>query len=367
MIEKALSRRISERGFPSVFQAWNPADEPKNSSPEALLARHDLIFHGPEFFGLRWSKAPVGLADSFTPESVGAARKRRAALLERNPNTVLIAEIRYRDAHASYLPDDHPWWKRDKATGKRLPGWEEGGYWLLDFAHPDFRRQVAAQARAAVSSGVLDGVMLDWWDDDDDRLALIKAVREAIGPETLVLANANDRQTPRTAPSINGYFMECYRTKTAEDWRRIATTLQWAEKNLRKPHTNCVESWWHQSRDDRPLMRLVTTLTLCLSEGYCLFSDPNDLPKPDHLHRWYDFWNKSLGKPLERGTPLGMADKAHPLGWYRDFERGRVVCVLPDAKPFEIQLDVPHRSCATGKLSKTHTIPPGDGDLLIRG
>nr|WP_309688408.1 hypothetical protein [Armatimonas sp.] len=366
MSEKPLARRIADRGFPSVFQAWSPADEPKGVPAEVMLARHDLIFHGPDFFGLRWNKQPTGLADGFTPESIEAAKKRRAELLTRNPNTVLIAEIRYRDAHTSYLPEDHAWWKRDK-TGKRLPGWEEGGYFLLDFANPAFRAQVAAQAKAAVASGALDGVMLDWWIDDDERLALAKSVREAIGPSALILANANDRQTPRTAPFINGFFMECYRSKTPGDWRRIAQTLEWAEKNLRQPRINCVESWYQKSRDDRPLMRLVSTLTLCLSDGYCLFSDPNDLPTPDHRHRWYDFWNKSLGKPLERGTPLGMAEKAHPLGWYRDFDKGRVVCVLPDAKPFEIQLDVPHKSAATGKISKTHTVPPGDGDLLLRG
>ena len=366
MTEKPLARRIAERGFPSVFQAWSPADEPKGIPAEAMLARHDLIFEGPEFFGLRWSRQPMGLADGFTPESIEAAKKRRAELLTRNPNTVLIAEIRYRDAHTSYLPENHAWWKRDK-TGKRAPGWEEGGYWLLDFASPAFRGQVAVQAKAAVVSGVLDGVMLDWWIDDEERVALAKAVREAIGPNALILANANDRQTPRTAPLINGFFMECYRSKTPGDWRRIAQTLEWAQKNLRQPRINCVESWYHKSRDDRQLMRLVSTLTLCLSDGYCLFSDPNDLPTPDHRHRWYDFWNKSLGKPLERGTPLGMAEKEHPLGWYRDFDKGRVVCVLPDAKSFEIQLDVPHKSAATGKISKTHTISPGDGDLLLRG
>ena len=365
MSEKPLARRIAERGFPSVFQAWNPADEPKNVSVEAMLARHDLIFHGPEFFGLRWIKQPTGLAEGFTPESIEIAMRRRAELLKNNSNTVLIAEIRYRDAHTGYLPEDHAWWKRGK-DGKRLPGWEEGGYWLMDFGNPAFRAQVATQAKSAVSSGALDGVMLDWWQDDDERLALVKAIREAIGPSALILANANDRQTPRTAAFVNGYFMECYRTKTSDDWRRIAQTLSWAERSLRQPRINCVESWYHKSRDERNLMRLVSTLTLCLSDGYCLFSDPNELPTPDHRHRWYEFWNKSLGKPLERGTPLGMAEKSHPLGWYRDFDRGRVVCVLPDAKAFEIQLDAPHKSAATGKVSKVHTIPPGDGDLLLR-
>jgi len=36
--------------------------------------------------------------------------------------------------------------------------------------------------------------------------------------KALIIANANDRTTPQTAPYINGYFMECYRSRTAKDW-----------------------------------------------------------------------------------------------------------------------------------------------------
>ena len=38
------------------------------------------------------------------------------------------------------------------------------------------------QARVAVASGVVDGVMLDWWSDEGDRPLLAKAVRDGIGP-----------------------------------------------------------------------------------------------------------------------------------------------------------------------------------------
>jgi len=81
--------------------------------------------------------------------------------------------------------------------------------------------------------------MLDWWKDDADRLALVRLIRQRLGDAPLILVNANDRTTPQTAPFINGYFMECYRTVTAEDWRRVSETLVWAEANLRRPHINC--------------------------------------------------------------------------------------------------------------------------------
>ena len=53
-------------------------------------------------------------------------------------------------------------------------------------------------------------------------------------------------------------------------------------------------------------MRATTTLALTHGDGYCLFSDPNPLPTPDHMHNWYPFWNKSLGRPLRSGPRLLM-------------------------------------------------------------
>ena len=65
------------------------------------------------------------------------------------------------------------------------------------------------------------------------RLVLIIEVRASVGDEAIIIVNANDRKTPQTAPYVNGYCMECYRSKTAEDWQRIADTLSWAEQHLR--------------------------------------------------------------------------------------------------------------------------------------
>jgi hypothetical protein len=93
-----------------------------------------------------------------------------------------------------------------------------------------------------MKSGAVDGVMLDWWSDDASRLELIREVREAVGERAIIIANANDRQTPQTAPFINGYFMECYRSQTAQEWKTIADTLVWAEAHLREPRVNCLET-----------------------------------------------------------------------------------------------------------------------------
>lgn len=356
--EKPLAERIGGRSFPSVFQAWNPADNLKEDKL-VTATRHDLIFGGVSFFGLRWEGTHEGLATAFTPESVRAARQRRRELLARNPNLVLLAEIRYRDAHRSYLPEGHPWWRRD-GSGKIVAGWEEGGYLLLDFASPAFREQVAAQAQAAVASGAVDGVMLDWWQDDAERLALIQTIRARIGGDALILANANDRRIPQTAPHINGLFMECFRSKTDEEWARIGDTLAWAEANLRAPRINGLETWYHGSRADEHLMRCATTLALTLSDGYCLFSDPNPLPTPDHLHNWYAFWERGLGRPLSPGW-------ARPDGALaREFSGGTAVCTFTNAAPVTVAFPEPRTSRATGRRALVHTVGPRDGDLFIK-
>jgi hypothetical protein len=357
--ERSIADRIGSRDFPSVFQAWSPADNVRNQGRLAVAARHDLAWHGVGWYGLQWDTRPWGLAEKFRPQSIKEALKRRGALLQLNPNMILIAEIRYRDAHPDFLPTDHRWWARD-GEGNLVKGWDEGGFLCMDFADPEFRRHVARRAAAAVQSGVVDGIMLDWWVDDEHRLELVKEVRKAIGDQYLIIANTNDRTAPATAPYINGYFMECYRSSTPEHWRRIAATLRWAEANLRPPRVNCVETWYHRSRADLNLMRAVTTLTLTHSNGYCLFSDPNPLPGVDHRHNWYPLWDKSLGKPVS-------AVAARPDGAFmREFENGTVIYNPMGNRTATATFPEARISVATGRVSKTHHVDSPDGDILLK-
>jgi len=355
----SIRRRIRGRAFPSVFQAWSGADHPGAEPALKTMARHDLVFRGPGAFGLRWDRPPAGLATGITPDSVPRGLAVRRQLLELNPNIVLIAEIRYRDAPRGFLPADHPWWRRK--DGKPVPGWGEGGFLQLDFSNPDYRRHVARRAGAVVGTGVVDGVMLDWWSDDDERLALVREVRRAVGDDALILANANDRETPRTAPYLNGYFMECYRSKTAADWHRIAETLSWAEAHLREPRVNCVETWYHASRKDLHLMRATTTLVLTRSDGYCLFSDPNQLPTADHRHNWYAFWEKGLGRPV------GPGRKRDDGAFMREFDNGFAVYNPMGNREITLRFPEDLTSRATGQTGRTHRLAAPDGDIYLRG
>ena len=105
--EQSIQKRIGNRSFPSIFQAWNAA-EISGEEKWTSVARHDIVFHAPDFFELHWDQRFPGLATSFTPDSIAAAKSIRQRLFEQNPNIVLLAELRYRDAHRSYLPDGHP-------------------------------------------------------------------------------------------------------------------------------------------------------------------------------------------------------------------------------------------------------------------
>ena len=356
--EAPVAERIARREFPSVFQAWNGAAPVAGADAAQMEARHDLIFLHPTAAGLRTEAAFEGTAFTFTPAGIAAAKARRAALLARNANAVLLAEVRYRDAPKGFIPEESPWWKRD-AKNDYIMGWAEGGYRLLDVGHAEWQAQVARRARAVMETGVFDGIMLDWWTDDADRLSLITQIRTAIGTAALVLVNSNDHPIPRTAAQVNGLYMECYRTQKPEDWQRITGTLRWAETNLRTPRINCLESWYHQSRRDLPLMRAVTTLSLVHSDGYCLFADPNDLPTPDHLHDWYDFWDKGAGRPAAAG--FQRPDGA----WERAYSRGTVVHNPAGGAPVTVRFDTPRRSRATGRTATAHTIPAHNGDIFL--
>jgi hypothetical protein len=106
-------------------------------------------------------------------------------------------------------------------------------------------------------------------------------------------------------------------------------------------------------------MRATTTLALTHSDGYCLFSDPNPLPSPDHRHDWYPFWGKNLGKPV--GECITRDDGMV----VREFENGTVVYNPMGNKPVEVIFDENRKSAATGALSTRYKLGCPDGDIYL--
>ncbi len=361
--ESGLAHKINARDFPSVFQAWNGAENLPSEDSETTIARHDLYFSTPVGLKLRWDNQYAGLAESFTEISMEQARQFKNRLQRKNPNLITIAALLYRDAHQGYLPEDSPWWMRD-SNGVYVPGWKEGNNIRIDFANEDFQQLLADKARAAMQTGAVDGIMLDWWDESEfteARISLLKKVREAIGEDGLILLNANSNKVPRSAPYANGLFMECWDSPDADaqTWEGYRETLEWAEQHLCTPRINCLETWYKDSRDDHNRMRATTTLVLTRSNGYCLFSDPNDLPKLDHLHDWYSFWDAPLGKPKGEGVKLENG------AWQRDFTNGVAVYNPKGNRVVEIKFDRLMHSKATGLDGQRHVVKEFDGDIFL--
>jgi len=429
---KAVEKRVADRDFPSVFQAWNPVENRPGTSDLERMALHDLVFTGTWGMRVNWKVTPEqpyrGLSTVLVNRKGGTsfeqARQRRAELAKLNPNLLLLCELRYREGHyvpagkkvklwqREMYPRDSDLWLRDK-DGRLCPGWGEDAdgdgkverheihQMLVDFRDPKLHELLARKALALKKSGLFDGIMLDWWNEhhattgrwpnwngtvltrDQERaarIAILRTIRQRVGDGFLILVNSNDRTVPLSVPYVNGLFMECYKPKydrgyDARRVTRIAATLAWAEKHLKKPRINCLEGWRvvtnyaggrdvrikeRDSTENRRWMRLFTTLGLTHSDGYVLFGDDNAQPVGDHLHNWYTFWDADLGRPLSPGKQQDDGS------FRREFTNGTAVYNPPGNAQVTVVFDKPRKSAATTAAARRHTVAPGDGDLFLK-
>jgi len=426
----------TQRGYPSIFQAWNGIENSPDVDELHRLARHDLAFAHPyTLLRVIWNISEAqpysGLATALNPSQLRTARQRKQELLSLNPNLLLLVEIRYRDARyvsrqneadvenwweVGYFPPDSPYWLRDN-NGRPIIGWGEDtngdgkidkddkilGY-LIDFTNPDMQNLMVKQAVALNTSGIFDGIMLDWWNEDyatspvavDDwsktvltpaaeleaRLTTLRKIREQVADDFLILVNANMRQIPKSAPYVNGLFMECYKEEYSRGYSlnqilQIERTLLWAERHLREPKINCLEGWRvvtdyggdlatrvaeRNSDENRRWMRMITTLSLTHSDGYVLFGDDNAIPAPDHLHNWYDFWDADLGQPTQekavqyRDVP-GLFIREYEHGWVVYNRSGAARTVTFDASVIGVN---------GGASNSRHAISDFDGAIFLK-
>ena len=367
-----IKRRVENKRFPAIFQAWNPLDMPEKFPVDTLeqrlqnAAKHSLLweepvsqisFNTPLVLGLEWDNPNAGMATQFTQATLEQGRKNRARLLELNPNMVFLMEIRWRDAPGSYFPEDSEFWLRSK-DGQRVAGWKGGPepYYMLNFKHEGFQKRVAEQSVAAVASGVYDGVMLDW----SGYLPIIKQVREALGDDGLIIVNIHDEidNGEKYKDYINGSFMECGpEVKQLCSWEGMQKALAFFETEFLEPRINALELWG--DRDNFQAMRAITTMGLTQSNAYILYADPNPLPTPDHLHDWYDFWDVDLGKPL------GPGKKINNGAYERKFEKGFVIFNPPGNPAIEMQFNLPIVDAFDGH-TKTHiSLQEKDGGIYL--
>lgn len=314
-----------------------------------------------------------------------------------------------------HFPPDSPYWLLD-SDGKKVIGWgedtnlngkiddnDEIKNYLIDFTNPEVQDLIAEQAFSLKESGLFDGVFFDWmsegpttddatkpgWDpilskeeELEARIAIIRKVRERCGDDFLIMGNTNFAQNETLAHLLNAVFMECYKYGYDKDYpfeqlKQIEDAVIFNQNNLAQPALVCLEGWricedYNADRAtriterDNPenlrLMRLFTTMSLTLTDGYVLFGDDNAIPHWDHSHNWYEFWDAPIGEAVTRY----QTNYNEIEGLYiREFENGWAVYNLSG---YNQTIEFNERVYSiTGEIQrKSFTVNNMDGEIFLK-
>ena len=385
-----IQDRIENRNFPSIVQAWgNTILNLPALSREDLTAYHDLFWHNIPF-GLQFFPAPpwtqlTGYLDT--------AIARRDELLARNPNMLFLVEIRQRSGHVpGQYPEDWFGWLRDENGNLAKVRVGEGTY-LIDFRLPEVQDIIVEQAIAASKCGLYDGIMFDWWTENggtllnysvdppteysteaeerEARIAILQRIREAVPDDFLILCNNNHRKLPLSAPYINGSFMETFYFRasyTLDEIIEIETNLIWSEANFREPQINCLRGQGiptepPDSPTNRQWMRLFTTMSLTLSDGYALYV--TGIWEDQQSHYWYPFWDANLEQPISPTAQRyqnieGLYIREFTNGWAVYNRSGQAQAItLPSSAT-----SVSDRGSTAASI--THLLPDLDGEIYLK-
>ena len=390
--------RIQDRTYPSVVGSWGSIRNrrpilsklPWQEAPTPI-AYFDIYFCCPEVpLNLKFKDTSAGfhLIGDFQE-----AKARRDEILAFNPNAILLVPVKF---YSAVKPDDYPedWhlWLRDRNGNRIIDIWGEA---LLDFTLPETQKWAINQAKAIAACGLFDGIFFDHWDKGRKLLELrtleeeyvardniLRGIRAAVGDDFLILANAAEDRIPRWAEYINGTFIETrpiLETPFDElttisqqnflgyrhvDIFRIEQTLIWSEEHFREPRINVLSAEGLTKEPpefprNKQWMRLFTTMSLTLSDGYVDFDSPTGSGGDVY---WYDFWDTDLGTPVgKKAQPYENRD-----GLYiREYTNGWAV-YNRSGKAQEIQLPMQGTGVESGITSITHTLPDLDGEIYLK-
>ena len=395
--------RIENRSFPSIFSAWSNRVINYND-PESIVTHNDLSIYG-IFRGTQWRLSDTGSQlVSIGGNDYNVHIKNQVT--DQNPNFIYISTLDYYGAKPEVYPDDWKYWLRNKDGNRiRNGAWPE---YLIDWTSPGAIDHFVQRALAIANCGLHDGIFLDWWDESpewdqewadlyhsskvDALVLLVKRIREAVGDNFLIIVNTNTRKIPRSAPYINGAYMEAIGTVdgyTRERLIEIEDALTWYESNLRYPQVNSLEG---RAIPKEPMnshrniqqFRAVLALGLTHSDGYISYvtgivspshnhhyeiweghSEEHKLGIPhDHTHQryWYDLYNVNLGKPV--GAKSQTYNGIDGL-FIREFAHGWVVYNRSGSEQ-----SIRFGSHVSGKSSgfggTEHIIPDLDGEIYLK-
>ena len=391
-----IHERIESRNLPSIAQPWGSITINRSTLPRTdQFAYHD-IFWSQGIFGLQLRETPQGYGLEGNIEN---ALVRRDEYLAKNPNMIFLFEIRVRDARInSQYPEDWPYWLRDQA-GNIVKNADSHTLGLIDFRIPEVQDIIVQQVIAISKCGLYDGIFIDWWNEGrvtlaspdwsvhyttaeeelEIKISMLKRIRAQVPDDFLIVSNNNRLKLPFSASYMNGSFMETFRDRvngrreyTREGIIEIEDALIWLETNMREPQINCLEGWGipteaPDSLDNRRWMRLFTTMSLTLSDGYVLYNVgwERGKPFPGHDHYWYSFWDADLGQPI--GPTAQRYQNVEGL-YIREFTNGWAV-YNRSGQAQTITLPSSATSVSDREntvASTTHLLPDLDGEIYLK-
>ena len=388
----SVEERIENRSFPSVFQAWDHVIGLDHLTLDQRYALHDL--HWSPFFDLYWRKhiegPAYGVATSLTGD-FERAREVRQRRLDQNPNMVFLVEVRLHNHFTpEALPSDSDVWLRD-AQGQIVQN--NFTEYLIDLLKPEVQDLIAKRIIAVARCGLYDGVLLDGFLNNGTGFVgrhlhsatdaeimtatenILHTVRQHVRDDFLILINTNRSKATRYVEYVNGTFMEIGKDHpggyTYAGLKEIESTLLWSEENFREPQINSLEGWGvgaeaPDSPNNRRWMRVFTTMSLILSDGYVLYNTGRNIfGNPDHEHLWYPFWDADLGLPIgtkaqQYQNNLGTFIREFTNGWvvYNRSGKAQTITLPASAAPVS---DRENNSPST-----THLLPDLDGEIYLK-
>ena len=392
-----VRERIANRSFPSIVQAWDDVVGLDHLTWEQRNVFHDLYWTTLFDSALEWDTTETepnpGVATRMAGDLAHALEVRQRKL-DQNPNMVFLIVVQI---HAHTTPEAFPpnsdFWLRDENGGIiRNPD----GEFLINFLKPKVQDLLAKRIIAVARCGLYDGVMLDrfnnhgvgsarrrWFHLATDEeiiqayLNIFRAVRAQVREDFLILINANRSKATYYAKYVNGTFMETLTDNlgglpggyTRKGLAEIESTLLWSEENFRSPQINCLEGWGipaesPDSSENRRWMRVFTTMSLTLSDGYTLYNKGNRL-EPDHTHIWYPFWDADLGQPVgPKAQPYENIDgtfiREFTNGWavYNRSGTAQTITLPAPATPVSDR--------GNSAASQIHLLPDLDGEIYLK-
>ena len=373
--------RIQNRHFPSVA-LW-----PYRGSIEEV-SQYDYLWGRFELLILKSYSSLYSAVVGDVQMAEAVQRRWR----ELNPNSVFLFPVSITFAVGNEFPEDSDVWFRD-AMGKRVSYVEErwGGWheYTFDIVHEHVQDKLVAQILAVAECGLFDGISIDGLasygtgyfqrvsypaTNEDIIVAIgriLREVRARVPEDFLIVVNSNRDRLERYAEYINGNAIESGNDYpggyTYRALQELDDALLWNERNLRSPQINwsegfLIEDQSPESPDNRRWMRVFTTRSLTLSNGYVsIHHEASHVSGETEV--WYDFWDADLGQPIgEKAQRYRNIDGL----FIREFTNGWAV-YNRSGKPQDIQLPEKVSGWASGvKNKRWHTIPDLDGEIYLK-